>query len=239
MRGEILSYDAATGGLISGDDGQRYGFTASALQSPAVPAPGVRVDFIADGADAREIVILAGAHTASAQAASAQPPHETGAGAPFPSTIAGFDWQKLMLSFDGRIRRSHFWVAWLIILGVYVVLSWIPLLNLLTIVLIWPFVAICVKRLHDMDRPGWFAAIPWGGSLVLTVVGFMMVGASIFAAGASDGYNGNPAAFLALMGPGIGAFVLASLIWIGFILWIGLVEGQPGANRFGPNPKGL
>lgn len=232
MRGEILSFDAAAGsGLISGDDGQRYGFTSSSLQTAAVPAPGVRVDFVASGADAVEIVIL------TSQPASSQP--ILGAGASFPTAVAGFDWQKLMLSFDGRIRRSHFWVAWLIILGANVVLSWIPLLNLLTIALIWPFVAICVKRLHDMGRPGWFAAVPWAASFVLTVIGFMMVGASIFAAHGSDGYNGNPAAFFALMGPGIGAFGLASLIWIAFILWIGLVEGQPGENQYGPNPKSL
>ena len=26
---------------------------------------------------------------------------------------------------------------------------------------------------------------------------------------------------------------------LAFLLWIGLSEGQPGDNRYGPNPKGL
>ena len=50
LRGEILSYDTTTGtGLISGDDGARYDFVSAALQSPAVPAAGVRVDFVPEG----------------------------------------------------------------------------------------------------------------------------------------------------------------------------------------------
>jgi uncharacterized membrane protein YhaH (DUF805 family) len=35
--------------------------------------------------------------------------------------IQSFDWQKLLFSFEGRIRRSHFWIGWLICLGVGVV----------------------------------------------------------------------------------------------------------------------
>src|SRR5690606_17851549 len=137
---------------------------------------------------------------------------------------------------DGRIRRSHFWIAWLILLGVNVVISWIPLINLLGIALLWPFTAISVKRLHDMGRPAWFVAIPWAVSIILTTVGFVMMGLSIVAAGA---YNDSPGAFFALMGPGFGAFAVGSLLWIAFLLWIGLVEGQPGDNAYGPNPKGL
>ena len=61
MRGEVLSYDGTIGtGLISGDDGGRYSFSSAALQSPATPAPGVRVDFVPEGAEATQILILAG-----------------------------------------------------------------------------------------------------------------------------------------------------------------------------------
>lgn len=34
--------------------------------------------------------------------------------APSPS----FDWQSLLFKFEGRTRRSHFWIGWLILLGV-------------------------------------------------------------------------------------------------------------------------
>lgn len=233
MRGEVLSYDATAGtGLISGDDGVRYSFVSSGLQSPAVPAPGVRVDFVPEGAEATQILILAGGASTVGVAGGLA----SGLGSDIPTTIGGVDWKQLLFSFDGRIRRSHFWIAWLILLGVNVVISWIPLINLLGIVLIWPFTAIAVKRLHDMGRPAWFVAIPWVAAVLLTVVGFVMMGLSIVAAGA---YDDSPGAFFALMGPGFGAFALGSLIWIAFLLWIGLVEGQPGDNAYGPNPKGL
>jgi len=236
MRGEVLSYDTTAGaGLISGDDGVRYSFVSSALQSPAVPAAGVRVDFVPEGEQATQILILAGAASTVGVAGG----YASG-GPDIPSTIAGFDWKQLLFSFDGRIRRSHFWIAWLILLGVSVVLGWIPILNLLSLLLVWPFTAIAVKRLHDMGRPGWFVAIPWVASIVLSTIGFMMMGMSIFAAG-GDGsyYDHNPGAVFALMGPAFGAFMLNFLIWIGFLLWIGLVDGQPGDNAYGPNPKGL
>ena len=137
VRGEILSYDATTGvGLISGDDGARYDFTSAALQSPAVPAAGVRVDFVPEGSAATQILILAGSPTTTGVAG--------GYASSTSTAVAGFDWQKLFLSFEGRIRRSHFWIGWLILLGVNVVISWIPIINLLGIVLIWPNLAISV-----------------------------------------------------------------------------------------------
>ena len=234
MRGEVLSYDTTAGaGLISGDDGVRYSFVSSALQSPAVPAPGVRVDFVPEGEQATQILILAGAASTVGVAGG----YASG-GPDIPSTIAGFDWKQLLFSFNGRIRRSHFWIAWLIVLGVNVVISWIPIINLLGFLLIWPFTAIAVKRLHDMGRPAWFVAIPWIASILLTTIGFMMIGMSVFAAGGGH-YDAAPGAFFALMGPGLGAFLLSGVLWLGFLLWIGLVEGQPGDNAYGPSPKGL
>ncbi|QYF86028.1 DUF805 domain-containing protein [Brevundimonas sp. PAMC22021] len=235
MRGEILSYDAAAGGgLISGDDGQRYGFTSSALQTPAVPAPGVRVDFVADGADARDIVILA-----SAQTASAQPAYATAGSAGLPD-VSAVDWKTLMLSFEGRIRRSHFWMAWLILLGANVVAGWLPLIGvLISLALIWPNVAITVKRLHDMGRTGWLALVPFVVAVAMFIVGIIFFGLGAMMGGGSDGDFENPVAAFAMFGPALGAFAVAALIGFAFLLWIGLTDSQPGENRFGPNPKAL
>jgi len=78
------------------------------------------------------------------------------------SQIQSFDWQKLLFSFEGRTRRSHFWIGWLICLGVGVVAGWIPLIGFfISIALIWPNLAITVKRLHDMGMSGWIAAVPF------------------------------------------------------------------------------
>lgn len=60
MRGNILTFDAATGeGVISGADGKRYSFTASDVRSGPRVAAGLQVDFVAgtDGS-AQEVFTL-------------------------------------------------------------------------------------------------------------------------------------------------------------------------------------
>ena len=87
-------------------------------------------------------------------------------------TGGGYDFASAMLSFNGRLRRQHFWISWLILLGAGVVLGWIPILGtILSIAMIWPNLAIVVKRLHDMGKTGWFAVVPW----VANIVGFIMI----------------------------------------------------------------
>ncbi len=153
--------------------------------------------------------------------------------------IQGFDWQKLLFSFEGRTRRSHFWIGWLICLGVGVVSGWIPILGgLISLALIWPNLAISVKRLHDMGMSGWLVVIPWVVSIVGTFVAIGMIGLSAFA-NASALEQEDPAAILALLGPALGLFGLLAVVNLGFLLWIGLAGGQRGDNRYGPNPKGV
>lgn len=154
------------------------------------------------------------------------------------SQIQSFDWQKLLFSFEGRTRRSHFWIGWLICLGAGVVAGWIPLLGtVLAIALIWPNLAISVKRLHDMGQSGWLVVVPWVLSIIVGIGGVAVLGVSVFA-NMQALENEDPAAVLALLGPLLGLFALLFLISLGFLLWIGLSAGQPGENRYGPNPKG-
>lgn len=152
---------------------------------------------------------------------------------------SNFDFKTALFSFEGRLRRSHFWIGWLICLGIGVVAGWIPLIGIIiSLGLIWPNLAITVKRLHDMGLSGWLAAIP----LVANIVGFIMmfasVGASVFLnlAGLE---NEDPAAILAVIGPVFGILGILLLVNLGFLLWVGLTEGKPGTNQYGANPKGL
>lgn len=155
------------------------------------------------------------------------------------SQIQAFDWKKLLFSFEGRTRRQHFWIGWLICLGVGVVANWLPIIGgIISIALIWPNLAISVKRLHDMGKSGWLVAIPWAVTIVGFAIAAILVGVSAFANAAAL-ENENPAAFLALIGPALGLFIIIGLVNLAFLLWIGLTDGQPGDNRFGPNPKGL
>jgi TM2 domain-containing membrane protein YozV/cold shock CspA family protein len=61
MRGKVLSYNDFEGsGLISGDDGQRYGFVRGALQNGVrIVSPGAEVDFQIDDGKATGVYVLA------------------------------------------------------------------------------------------------------------------------------------------------------------------------------------
>lgn len=232
MRGEILSYDDVSGtGLISGDDSIRYGFARSAIQAGGVIAAGARVDFVPEGLEATQVMVLAGSPTAAfGQAAhSAYTARDTG---------GGYDFASAMFSFNGRLRRQHFWISWLILFGASLVLGWIPVLGtLISIVLIWPNLAITVKRLHDMGKTGWFAAIPW----VATIIGFVMiigaVGTAIFT-NPQAFENEDPAVVFSMLGSMMGGLSIMFLVGLGFLLWIGISDSQRGDNKYGPNPKG-
>ncbi len=67
---------------------------------------------------------------------------------------------------------------------------------------------------------------------------FVSVGASVFMNAAAL-ENEDPAAIMALIGPLFGIFGILFLVNFGFLLWVGLSEGKPGTNKYGPNPKGL
>lgn len=226
MRGQILSFDDASGaGLISGDDGIRYSFSRDAISPPASVAAGLRVDFVPVAGEATNIMLLAAAPPPAGPSPTPGVPVDT------------FDFQHVLFSFNGRIRRQHFWIGWLICLGAGVVLGWIPFLGtLLSIALIWPNLAIAVKRLHDMGHTGWLVAIPW----IAGVAGIVAAGMSVGFAALTTGYMGSddPVAALAVLGPMFGILAIVALIQLGFLLWIGISEGQRGDNRFGPNPKG-
>ena len=62
MKGKVLGFDAAAGtGAINGENGQRYNFTAGEFKSPTPAKAGDNVDFEADGANAKNIYVTAGA----------------------------------------------------------------------------------------------------------------------------------------------------------------------------------
>lgn len=153
------------------------------------------------------------------------------------SSSSGFDFQKAMFSFVGRLRRSHFWIAWAILFAVGFVMGMIPVINLLVIVLLWPHLAIGVKRLHDMGKPGWLIAIPYVAGFAAWIGAFVMVGAgAIMNAAALDAED--PAAFFATFGPAVGILGASCLLSLVFWLWMGLADSQPGSNSHGQNPKG-
>lgn len=222
MRGEIIRVDGLSGdGLISGDDGVRYSFTASAART-AVTA-GDRVDFVAADGVASEIMVMGRAGPAAdSRPASTVRPYD-----------AAYNFGWAMFALDGRLRRSHFWISWLILAGAGVAVNFIPFFGIfLMIGLIWMHVAIGAKRFHDIGLSGWLIAIPWGTIVLAWVV---MIG-SVGLTGLS-----NPDAFqsgdMTAVVPAAAFLGLSWLVGIGFWLWLGIADGQRGQNRHGRNPK--
>jgi uncharacterized membrane protein YhaH (DUF805 family) len=78
--------------------------------------------------------------------------------------------KKVLFSFDGRLTRSDFWLKGLLLLlplsigaGLLrlmtagTTLSWLSYLGVLIyVLLIWPSLAVMVKRLHDRGHSGWY-----------------------------------------------------------------------------------
>jgi uncharacterized membrane protein YhaH (DUF805 family) len=148
------------------------------------------------------------------------------------------DWQSLLFSFRGRINRAKYWLAVLafviadIVLGlvgwvmgngvVFQVLSFV--VNLAVFI---SGIAVCIKRLHDRDRSGWWLLLFYAGPVVVALVGGFVfwAAADTFGTAADWSYLGLRFCFL-------GGIALA--IW-GFVE-IGCRRGTAGYNRFGPDP---
>jgi len=146
------------------------------------------------------------------------------------------DWKTLFFSPEGRIGRQAFWIGWLCLLGVNVVLGWIPLfgqaLSLATI-----YCSVCVhnKRLHDMGQTGWWQVLPWVFGPLLVFGSIASVGITAIMAGLKGGQP-EMAVLGAVAGMLISMFI-AFAIWLAFTLWVGFSLGQPGDNKYGPAPQ--
>ncbi len=150
------------------------------------------------------------------------------------------DWKNLFLTADGRIGKKDFWIAWLILFAAGFVAGLIPVIGgFIGLALIYPNVCIFSKRLHDFDKTGWLAALPYVVSIVCVVLIFVTGGGAMLTAAMAGNQGSDAAAAAAAMG-GVGMAMLwvavMFLFGIGFLLWVGLTNGTPGPNKYGPPP---
>lgn len=228
MRGEVITVDGLTGdGTISGDDGARYQFAAAS--SRAALKAGDRVDFVPHEDTATEIMVMA---SSVRPAVSSSP-----GGAPARPYDAAYNFGWAMFAFDGRLRRSHFWISWAILFGVGIVSGLIPIFgSFIGLALIWPHLAIGAKRFHDMGKTGWLIAIPWALMTVSMIMVIVSVGFSAIS-NPEVFESDDPTAVMGALGPSMIVVFIAWLVGLGFWLWLGIADSQPGRNKFGRNPK--
>jgi uncharacterized membrane protein YhaH (DUF805 family) len=122
------------------------------------------------------------------------------------------EWWDLFLSASGRTARGPFLMASAALLAFAVLYESFGItLHLLTGWLVYPpllFFATCAlsKRLHDRGRSGWWAAL-----VLLSLVAVWPT----------------PRHFLDFLFSGV-------VVWA--IVELGVMPGEQGANRYGPNP---
>jgi uncharacterized membrane protein YhaH (DUF805 family) len=211
MKGKVLDFSIQKGGgLILGDDGQRYLFVASEWQEQSFPLRDVVVDFEAAGKYAKGVYLLA---QAVPQIQAATP---TVKPKPFKATdnkelslldLAISAVKHKYLLFNGRASRKEFWAVMLFSVLISFALQLLYTLGFaisdnLGLLLALPFVifalgmvipqlAVSVRRLHDTDKSGWWLLlgfIPIFGTIALIV---------LFSLASSEGDNrfGEPAQF--------------------------------------------
>jgi uncharacterized membrane protein YhaH (DUF805 family) len=91
---------------------------------------------------------------------------------------------------------------------------------IVTLIFLWSSLAVCAKRLHDLNISGSVAVIPyllWGADLAASYTGLL---------GPTIQPN---AALLALQ-------MAESLVGIGLLLVLGFIRGTQGSNRYGSDP---
>jgi uncharacterized membrane protein YhaH (DUF805 family) len=101
----------------------------------------------------------------------------------------------LLFSFDGRINRARFWTGVAVLVAIYIVLLVLNLVAALIfgegvvtllvgivsiaayLAMIWPSIALGVKRFHDRNKSGWWVLISLvpiiGGIWYLVECGFL------------------------------------------------------------------
>jgi uncharacterized membrane protein YhaH (DUF805 family) len=228
MRGEILTYDDIPGtGLISGDDGARYSFTRADLQQLVPVRAGTKVDFVPVDGTATQVFVTTTAPSAPLE--TAYTPGVAGSG-------ARFDWRALFLDPAGRIGQKDFWIGFGILFLANMLFGWVPLIGqIVFFACLYAWVCVASKRLHDLGKSGWLAALPVGivaAAMVLTIV---TLTGGVLGAMAHDG------GFSIIAGAGLVGVLwsLGSLINFVFVIWLGVAPGQPGDNRYGPPPRPL
>jgi uncharacterized membrane protein YhaH (DUF805 family) len=85
------------------------------------------------------------------------------------NVVENIDWGWLLFNFDGRINRAKFWIGIVILWAANAILVAIAsaanssgvwaLYGLVSLVLIWPSLAVSIKRWHDRGKSGWWVLI--------------------------------------------------------------------------------
>ncbi len=146
---------------------------------------------------------------------------------------------KLWWSPAGRIPVVVFWTRFLIpavlILGLSRIISDGGLLfTCAFLLLIWPFTVGAVKRLHDLNLPGWIGFVLWTVGPLLQVL-WAFFGSTSEPTVVFRGWSEVPI-YSEDLAFGVGAVWF--FLFVFTTVFISLSPGRKGSNKYGPNPLG-
>ena len=131
---------------------------------------------------------------------------------------------RLLFTFNGRISRAEYWLAFTAYVIVFFVESLVSrhvesatLAGLVTVAMWVSGIAVGIKRLHDRGKSGWYVVLFYIVPMVLFLAG-VMIGMS----------HGGSTAW------GAGLWLIALSIWC--LVELGFLRGAVGANAYGPDP---
>ena len=173
MKGTLLDFNIQLNeGAIIGQDGKRYSFSGTEWKEQVSPAQGQQVDFLVNELNQATVIYLAvySQHSNSSQLII---PNNDQIHAE--ENYGFLDWSMKCLknytTFSGRARRKEYWYFYLfqivLGLGIGVFLGIAGLSNdsidvvsgLLSLAFLLPTLAVGARRLHDVNRSGWWMLI--------------------------------------------------------------------------------
>lgn len=132
-------------------------------------------------------------------------------------------WLSFYFNPTGRVSRRQYWLYGVLVTFVAsLLLGWVPVVGqIIGLATFWSSIALSCKRCHDVGRSGWWSFVP-PLPLAAAVV-TAIIEATIDSSGTGT--------------------VILGLVTVGCYLWlltaIYIRRGDPGPNRFGPDPIGV
>jgi len=159
----------------------------------------------------------------------------------------------LLFSFKGRLNAADFQRGAIILIVIGALLSFASyfldsmamLLGVLSIVLIWPWLAIWVKRYHDANKSGWMVLLPVVVLIALSFIANLVVNQimpvdkealeAATAAAGTDFMEAIRVSIEATKHQMIPTAVLGIVVQFALILLFNaMIKSDPEENRFGP-----
>ncbi|MEB5476332.1 DUF805 domain-containing protein [Acinetobacter pollinis] len=179
MKGQILDFSIQTNiGIISGDDNNRYYFKGIEWKSTEIPNRGNKVDFDLDNEGNAIQVYLSLENKVNPLESFSNYLDKISNTNQAEENFNMIDWfvksLKNYANFSGRARRKEYWyfVLGQLIISIITGLLDETIFNISTLILFIPGLAVLVRRLHDINKSGWWiliSLIPFIGSIILLV----------------------------------------------------------------------